>query len=489
MDVGAVLEPGFPNAGGETFGEVVAKAAIQHVGAPPGGFVIGAADAIRPCPFERFLIAGTVADDLGKRFVIHAEELAGPEIHAGAEVAVVVGMESAILGKADLVAEAGKIDDAVGFEARAAGNRICHAGNSNRERAGSNADFFPVSGLVRGFAFTARSGRVARMQMIGQVVLWGICGWMAAGPVWGQGRSRSSDLHTVAAPSPPRLAMKRVFQGEAKFQALVAKAERDGWRKLPLGMRTMMVAREMVGTPYVNFTLEVDDRIESPVVNFEGMDCWTYYENALAFARMLRYKPGPYRPGDMLHMVELERYRDGRCTGSYLSRMHHLEEVFFDNERRGLARNITARLPNAQRLRREIREMTVQWKSYRYLRSNPRLVPEMGRIEARVSDLPVWHLPKDEVRAAEKYLDNGDICAITTHWKFGYTSHVGLIMRLKGRAYFCHATSDRDKGRMTIIDRPITDYLRGNPKHAGIIVCRPLDLPPSRMWASSAASR
>jgi hypothetical protein len=37
------------------------------------------------------------------------------------------------------------------------------------------------------------------------------------------------------------------------------------------------------------------------------MDCWTYYENALAFARMLRYKPGPYTPQDMLHMVELER--------------------------------------------------------------------------------------------------------------------------------------------------------------------------------------
>ena len=88
----------------------------------------------------------------------------------------------------------------------------------------------------------------------------------------------------------------------------------------------------MVGTSYVNYTLEVDDHIENPVVNFRGMDCWTYYENALAFARMLRYKPAPYRPEDMLHMIEIERYRGGKCTGSYLSRMHHLEEVFADNE-------------------------------------------------------------------------------------------------------------------------------------------------------------
>ncbi|GAA5481741.1 N-acetylmuramoyl-L-alanine amidase-like domain-containing protein [Haloferula sargassicola] len=290
---------------------------------------------------------------------------------------------------------------------------------------------------------------------------------------------------TVSPPGSPRLPMATVFKGEAKFRDLVAKAASGNWRKLPLGVRTMMVAREMVGTPYVNYTLEVDDRIESPVVNLTGMDCWTYYENALAFARMLHSKPGPYRPEDMLHMVELERYRDGRCTGSYLSRMHHLEEVFFDNERRGYGENITKRIPGAQRMSREIREMTVAWKSYRYLRHNPGLVPEMGKIECRVSKLPVYQVPKDRVREAEKYLANGDVCAITSNWKYGYTSHVGLIMRIKGRAYFCHATSDRDKGRMTIIDRPITDYLNGNSKHAGIVIYRPADLPPSKPWQTT----
>lgn len=299
----------------------------------------------------------------------------------------------------------------------------------------------------------------------------------------------SSVPGSVPPASAPRLPMSTVFKGERKFQALVAKAEEGRWRELPIGMRTVMVAREMVGTPYVNYTLEVDDKVESPVVNLDGMDCWTYYENALAFARMLRYKPAPYRPEDLLHMIELERYRGGICTGNYLSRMHHLEEVFYDNSTRGLAENITPRLPGAERLQREIREMTVAWKSYRYLRSNPGLLPEMGRIEARVSKLPVYHLPTAKVRSAEKYLANGDVCAITTHWKSGYTSHVGLIMRIKGRAYFCHATSDRDKGRMTIIDRPITDYLTGNSKHAGIVIYRPKDLPPSQLRGNSATLR
>ena len=291
----------------------------------------------------------------------------------------------------------------------------------------------------------------------------------------------------VPAPSPPRLPMGTVFKGEAKFQAIIAKAEREGWRKMPIGERTARVAREMVGAPYTNYTLEVDDRIESPVVNMDGMDCWTYYENALAISRLLAFKPGPYKLQDMLHMVELERYRDGRCNGNYLSRMHHLEEVFHNNQRRGYAVNITSRIPGAVRLTREIKEMTVQWKSYRYLKNNPSLVEPMGRIEAQVSKLPVYHVPKDKVYDAEKYLQNGDVCAITSTWKGGYTSHVGLIIRLKGRAYFTHATSDRDKGRMTIIDRPITDYLKASSSHAGIIICRPLDIPPSPLWLKNVA--
>jgi hypothetical protein len=276
--------------------------------------------------------------------------------------------------------------------------------------------------------------------------------------------------------SAQRLPLSTVFKGESKFHAIVAKAERENWRSLPIGDRTIRVARELTGTPYVNYSLEVDNHTEAPVVNFNAMDCWTFYENALAISRMLVAKPGPYQPEDMLKMIEIERYRNGVCTGNYLSRMHHLEEVFYDNQRRNLAKNITPQIPGAVRIHREIHEMTVQWRNYRYLKNNPSLIAPMGKIEARVSRLPVYHIPKDKARAAEAYLQNGDICAITTTAHDAYTSHVGLIVKINGRAYFTHATSERDKGRMTIIDRPITDYLYGKSKHAGMIICRPQDL-------------
>jgi hypothetical protein len=138
-------------------------------------------------------------------------------------------------------------------------------------------------------------------------------------------------------------------------------------------------------------------------------------------------------------------------------------------------------------MQREIREMTVQWKAYRYLRCNPSLIEPMAKIEAQVSNLPVYQVPKSKVREAEKYLSNGDICAITSNDLASYTSHVGLIIRIGDRAYFTHATSDRDKGRMVVIDRPIADYVNGGSKHSGIIVCRPVDVPPSPLWQTKVA--
>ena len=289
-------------------------------------------------------------------------------------------------------------------------------------------------------------------------------------------------LHTVTPPSPLRLPRDTVFKGESKFYAIVKQAESENWRARPMGQRTALAARSLLGTKYVNYTLEVDNRIESPVVNLQAMDCWTFYENSLGLSRMLTYKPGPYKPEDLIHMVEVERYRNGQCTGSYLSRMHHLEEVFYDNQRRGLAENISTRLPGAERMQRSIQEMTIAWKSYRYLKSDPSLLPPMAEIEKRVSALPVYQVPKSKVIQVEKYLADGDVCAITTTSPNQYTSHVGLIMRHQGRAYFMHATSSSSKGRCTVFDKPITDYLNELSTHSGVIICRPKELPPSRMW-------
>jgi hypothetical protein len=272
-----------------------------------------------------------------------------------------------------------------------------------------------------------------------------------------------------------RLPMEVIFEGGEKFSKLVNQAQRERWASLPLGERTARVGKALLGTPYVNYTLEIHDQIESPSVNFRGLDCWTFYEISLAFARMLRLKEGNYKPEDLLALVELERYRHGRCDGGYLSRMHFLEEVFADNGARGLSVNPTRDL-GGEPLKREIREMTSSWKSYRYLKNNPALLPEMARIQESVSALPVYHIPKGRVASIEKYIQTGDIIAITCSDSSAYTSHVGIAVRKANGTHLMHATSRRDKGRRVILDGRISDYLKRSDEHFGIVIYRPLEI-------------
>ena len=83
------------------------------------------------------------------------------------------------------------------------------------------------------------------------------------------------------------LPMRTVFKGEDRFEQLAVRAKAENWKSLPIGERTATVGQALVGTPYHSFTLEVDNRTESPSVNFTGLDCWTFFEIALSFARML----------------------------------------------------------------------------------------------------------------------------------------------------------------------------------------------------------
>lgn len=276
--------------------------------------------------------------------------------------------------------------------------------------------------------------------------------------------------------SKPRLPWDTVFKGEAKFEWLKTEAKRKNWAALPIGERTTTVGKALCGIPYGNYTLEIDDRVESPSVNFLTMDCWTFYEISLAFARMIRNPPSTWSREALLHYVELERYRDGRCTGNYLSRMHHLEEVFADNEKRGLGENITPSLGGIP-VRRNVREMQSAWRHYRYLKNDQSLIPGIAKVEADVSALPVTYIPNSRVAGIESRLQNGDVVAIATKDSSGYTSHVGLAARDGAACRYMHATSVRSKGRACVVDSRISEYLRQKSSNMGIIVFRPAEAP------------
>lgn len=265
-----------------------------------------------------------------------------------------------------------------------------------------------------------------------------------------------------------------VFKGTERFDKLVQQAEAGNWKSLPIGQRTATVGKALVGTPYKSYTLEIDDHIEAPSVNFYGLDCWTFFEAALAFARMLDEPRADWSPQTMLRYIELDRYRGGRSTGEYLSRLHYLEDWSADNDRRGLVKDITRSLGGV-RVPHQANEMSILWRSYRYLKNDPSLRPALREMEERVTATPMYHIPKSRVPAIESKLRDGDIIGITGRDGRNYsTSHVGLAYRdSDGVLRFMHASAPRNHGKV-VIDSRLSAYLSKFKSHAGIIVARPV---------------
>ena len=270
------------------------------------------------------------------------------------------------------------------------------------------------------------------------------------------------------------LPLEKTFIGQQKFQQLMNRGYRAGWAKLPIGERVNKFALALRGTPYVNYTLELHDTIEAPSVNMNGMDCWTLFEVALCMARLVALHPPPYSPQEMLRLIEMDRYRNGRCTGRFDSRLHHLEDWIQDNERRGLVKDITPSL-GGKKLYRRMAYMGKKPHLYRQLRADPSLVPAFIRLENELSRRGITYVPRSQVPRIESKLRNGDIICIVTNWHETYTSHVGVASRdSDGVLRFLHASKNH---RAVVLDDRLSDYLNKFSTHAGIYVARPLDLP------------
>lgn len=271
-----------------------------------------------------------------------------------------------------------------------------------------------------------------------------------------------------------RLPFQTVFKGEGTFDRLVAEAKAKNWRALPIGERTAAVGHALLGTRYQSFTLEIDDRVEAASVNFNGVDCWTFFELSLGFARMLDELEPLWTPATLLHYIELDRYRGGVCTGQYLSRLHYLEDWLYDNNRRGLVDDLTRKLGGVQ-VHHAAREMTLGWRHYRYLRADRSLMKPLGQMEANVSSRPLYQIPKNRVAQIEPKLKSGDIIGIISRDRPGMysTSHVGLAYRTKdGVLHFMHASSPQNYGKV-VVDKELAKYLAQFNSDTGILVARP----------------
>ncbi len=278
-------------------------------------------------------------------------------------------------------------------------------------------------------------------------------------------------IAAIALPSVLQAAPPALAGGADVFARLARMSKETRWAPLPIGVLVGEIGLALVGTPYVGGTLEVDDDRETCVVNLAGLDCVTFYEVALGFARILRLG-APLTPARLIAEVEKMRYRGGHADG-YLSRLHYTSDWLYDNNRRGIVKLASPLLPGAIPLDKELNFMSSHPTAYRQLKAHPEWVKKLAAMEHIWSMRKTMYVPNDVVPMVESLLETGDILGIATSAPGLDTSHTGLCYRdHEGALRILHASSAHKKVEL---GPRLVDYLASVKKDIGILVARPME--------------
>lgn len=247
-------------------------------------------------------------------------------------------------------------------------------------------------------------------------------------------------------------------------------------RSTPIGERVMLIGRMMKNTPYVASTLEVDSVNENLVMNLRGLDCVTFYENALAMARVVRMHPKPTVEQYREELKKL-RYRGGKIDG-YASRLHYSIDYFHDNVEKGVLRNVTQEVGGSltKKDTRTIDFMSKHRSTYKQLRTNDEEYANIVKHEQEMNARGGFmYIPKESIAAIEKNIQPGDIIGIVTSINGLDCSHTGIAEVVEGTIHFTHASSAL--GKVVMSEGTLSEYLAPNSKQIGIVVMRPVEVP------------
>lgn len=253
---------------------------------------------------------------------------------------------------------------------------------------------------------------------------------------------------------------------ERKFNEILLKSFAEKWKQMPIGDRMGNIGIQLLNIPYIGGTLEVVP--EECKVVLDKLDCVTYFENVLAFARILKYDNPTFK--DLVNRVRDTRYRNGKVSG-YTSRLHYTSDWIYENTSKRIVADITKDLGGVP-FPINVGFMSQNPKFYDALKKDPSLVANIKKQEDAINKRKYFYIPKHKVKAIENKLKTGDIIAITTSNKGLDYSHTGMIYKDKqGVAHFLHASSTKKK---VTLDVSISEYLATVKSNTGITVLRPL---------------
>jgi N-acetylmuramoyl-L-alanine amidase-like len=239
-------------------------------------------------------------------------------------------------------------------------------------------------------------------------------------------------------------------------------------RKKPIGEVVIEMGKSFLGTDYVANTLEQPGE-EHLVVNLRGLDCVSFYENSLVFARCIKMNKVTF--DDYQAELQFIRYRGGVIEG-YPSRLHYTSDYFFDNEKKKVLKVVTKSIGGV-RYQKTINFMSTHPESYRQLKEQPELIPIIRTQEEAINRRSLYHIPTKMVARVASQIHDGDILGITTDIPGMDVSHTGIALWQNGKLHFLHAPLSGAKVQIT--EKPLADYLASSPKRLGIMVARPIE--------------
>jgi hypothetical protein len=208
-------------------------------------------------------------------------------------------------------------------------------------------------------------------------------------------------------------------------------------------------------------------------VNLTGLDCVTFFEDTLDFARML--KTGGSAPTDLLNAVSFTRYRNGQL-GDFTSRLHYTTDWFFDNQKKGVIRDITPDLPGAAPFTQKVGIMSEHPENYIQLKAHPELIPTIKKQEAIINARPKTFIPMKALPEAQKHLQTGDIVGVCTSEKGIDIAHTGMVLKDKaGVPHFMDACSIPGVMKVRIEKGPLAESFNWSDQLTGAIFARPLE--------------
>lgn len=237
----------------------------------------------------------------------------------------------------------------------------------------------------------------------------------------------------------------------------------------PIGDVIAEIGKSFIGTDYKAFGLEKEGK-EQLVIDLTGLDCTTFLENALVFARLI--KEGKHTFNDYLAELTFLRYRNG-IIDQYPSRLHYFSDWIYNNEKKGIVKDITKEL-GGEPIKFKVNFMSTHPDSYMHLKENPKFILKIKDQEREISFRNYYYIPQDRIASIENKIHSGDLLAFTTSVKGLDIGHTGIAVREKdGRIHLLHAPNVGYK--VQISEKPLAKYVKSYKRHTGIIVLRALN--------------